>query len=80
MRMQTIHRILGQPEIDQANFSILAEHDIFRFYISVSDTERVAVLQSLEQIQNDLRGLSFGVRLTAFEAFFMGVEELSSRA
>ena len=73
-------RVLGQSKVDQSNFAVLSVHDIFGLYITVSDSEGVAVLQSLEALVDDFSRFALCIRLALFELRFVAVKELSARA
>lgn len=80
VRLHMMLRILGQSKIDQSDFAVLSVHDVFRLDITVSDSEGVAVLQSLEALVDDFSRFALCIRLALLELRFVAVKELSARA
>lgn len=80
VRLHMMLRILGQSKINQTNFAVLSVHDVFRLDITVSDSEGVAMLQSLEALVDDFSCFALCIWLALLEIRFVAVKELSARA
>lgn len=80
VRLHVVSSILCKPEVDKTNFVVGAKHDVLRLYVTMSDSKRVAVMQCLEALVNDICGLALCVGFSLLEEGFVAVKQLTTRA
>jgi len=80
VRLHMHWRIFCETEVHQAHFTVSAKHDIFWLDIAVRNSESMAMLKSLQTLQDNVCSPAFSIRLSFFDAVFVTIEEFASRA